>query len=140
MDNKYMNLAIKESIKAMKTGNVPVGAVIVRDGKVISRGYNLKNSKSISLLHAEIVSIYKACKKLNKWILDDCELYVTMKPCKMCYYAIAESRIRKVYYLMDSNYYEQLEKNGNSIDMVKLEDSYNYFDIVNKFFSDLRGK
>lgn len=140
MDNEYMKLAIKESIKAMKSGNVPVGAVIVKNNKVVSKGYNLKNSKSISLLHAEMISIYRACRKLNKWILDDCELYVTMKPCKMCYYAIAESRIKKVYYLMNSNYYEQLEKNGNSIDMIKIEDSYNYSKIVNKFFSDLRGK
>lgn len=140
MKEKYMNLAIKEAIIAAKKGNVPVGAVIVKNDKVIAKGHNLKNKCFISLLHAEIVAIYKACKKLNKWILDDCELYVTLKPCKMCYYAIAESRIKKVYYLMESNYSEQLEKNGKNIEFVLVNDNYNYSNIVNKFFSGLRNK
>ncbi len=135
-----MNLAIKEAIIAAKKGNVPVGAVIVRNGKIVAKGHNLKNKCFISLLHAEVVAIYKACKRLNKWILDDCELYVTLKPCKMCYYAIAESRIKKVYYLMESNYNEQLEKNGKNIEFVLLNDNYNYSNIVNKFFSGLRNK
>lgn len=140
MNEKYMNLAIKEAIIAAKKGNVPVGAVIVRNGKIVAKGHNLKNKCFISLLHAEVVAIYKACKRLNKWILDDCELYVTLKPCKMCYYAIAESRIKKVYYLMESNYNEQLEKNGKNIEFVLLNDNYNYSNIVNKFFSGLRNK
>lgn len=140
MKEKYMNLAIKEAIIAAKKGNVPVGAVIVKNDKVIAKGHNLKNKCFISLLHAEIVAIYKACKKLNKWILDDCELYVTLKPCKMCYYAIAESRIKKVYYLMESNYSEKLEKNGKNIEFVLVNDNYNYSNIVNKFFSGLRNK
>lgn len=140
MKEKYMNLAIKEAIIAAKKGNVPVGAVIVKNDKVIAKGHNLKNKCFISLLHAEIVAIYKTCKKLNKWILDDCELYVTLKPCKMCYYAIAESRIKKVYYLMESNYSEQLEKNGKNIEFVLVNDNYNYSNIVNKFFSGLRNK
>ena len=140
MVNKYMDCAIKEAIKAKEINNVPVGAVIVRDGKIVSKGYNKKNSDNISLLHAELIAIYKACKKLNKWILDDCDMYVTMKPCKMCYYALAETRIRNVYYIMNSNYYYNLEKNGNKIKFIECDDNYGYYSIVNNFFQEIRNK
>ncbi len=140
MVNKYMDCAIKEAIKATEINNVPVGAVIVRDGKIVSKGYNKKNSDNISLLHAELIAIYKACKKLNKWILDDCDMYVTMKPCKMCYYALAETRIRNVYYIMNSNYYYNLEKNGNKINFIECDDNYGYYSIVNNFFQEIRNK
>lgn len=95
---KNMRLAIKEAIKASKKGEIPVGAVIVRDGNIISKGYNLRESKQNSLNHAEIIAIDKACKKLGNFRLENCDLYVTVEPCLMCAGAIVQSRIRKVYF------------------------------------------
>lgn len=97
-NEKIMRMAIKEATKAIEKGEVPVGAVIVRDGKIISKGYNLRESKQNSLKHAEIIAIDKACKKLRNFRLEDCELYVTVEPCLMCAGAIVQSRIRKVYF------------------------------------------
>jgi len=95
---KFMRLAIKEAEKAMIKEEVPIGAVIVKNGKVISRGHNLRESKQNSLKHAEIVAIDKACKKLNNFRLENCDLYVTIEPCLMCSGAIVQSRIRRVYF------------------------------------------
>ena len=95
---KFMKLAIKEAKKARTKDEVPIGAVIVKDGKVISRGYNLRESKHNSLKHAEIIAIDKACKKLDNFRLEGCDLYVTVEPCLMCSGAIVQSRIRKVYF------------------------------------------
>lgn len=95
---KYMKLAIKEATKARSKEEVPIGAIIVKNGEVISRGYNLRESKQNSLKHAEIVAIDKACKRLANFRLEDCELYVTVEPCLMCAGAIVQSRIKKVYF------------------------------------------
>lgn len=95
---KFMKDAIKEAIKARKKHEVPIGAVIVKEGKIVSRGYNLRESKQNSLKHAEIIAIDKACKKLNNFRLENCDLYVTVEPCLMCSGAIVQSRIRKVYF------------------------------------------
>lgn len=95
---KYMKLAIKEAIKAKNKDEVPVGAIIVKDGAIIARGYNQRNSKQNATAHAEHIAIEKACKKLGTWRLEDCELYVTLEPCPMCAGAIIQSRIPRVYY------------------------------------------
>jgi len=95
---KFMSLAIKEAKKAEGKNEVPIGAIIVKEGKVISRGYNLRESKQNSLKHAEIIAIDKACKKLGNFRLEDCDLYVTVEPCLMCAGAIVQSRIRRVYF------------------------------------------
>ena len=95
---KFMKLAIKQAIKAKEQDEVPIGAVIVKDGQIISSGYNLRESKQNSLKHAEIIAIDKACKKLGNFRLEDCELYVTIEPCLMCAGAIVQSRIKKVYF------------------------------------------
>lgn len=97
MDN-YMKLALKEAIKAAKCGEIPIGAVIVKNNKVIAKAHNTKEKSSDSTNHAEILVIKKACKKLKNWRLLDCELYVTMEPCMMCSGAIKESRISKLIY------------------------------------------
>ena len=97
MKEKYMKLAIKEAQKAYDIEEIPVGAIIVKDGKVIARGYNKKETKKDATRHAEIVAIEKASKKLNNWRLIDCEMYVTVEPCVMCAGAIISSRIKKVY-------------------------------------------
>lgn len=95
---KFIQLAIKEARKAKSKDEVPVGAVIVKDGKVVSRGHNLRESKQNSLAHAEIIAIDKACKKLGNFRLEGCDMYVTLEPCLMCAGAIVQSRIRKVYF------------------------------------------
>ena len=94
---KFMKEALKEAKKAYNKLEVPVGAVIVRNGKIIARGYNQKETKKDTIEHAEIVAIKKASKKLNAWRLTDCEMYVTLEPCPMCEGAIINSRIKKVY-------------------------------------------
>lgn len=95
--NIYMEKAIKEAKKAYYKDEVPVGAVIVYNNKIISKAHNLKEKKKNSLFHAEIIAINKACKKMKNWRLDECEIYVTLEPCTMCAGAIVESRIKKVY-------------------------------------------
>ena len=92
-----MKEALKEAKKAYKKLEVPVGAVIVKNGEIISRGHNLKETKKDTTKHAEIIAIQRASKKLNAWRLEDCELYVTLEPCTMCAGAIINSRIKKVY-------------------------------------------
>ena len=94
----YMEIALEEAKKAYSKGEVPIGAVIAKDGKIISRGYNLKETKKNTLKHAEIIAIEKASKKLDAWRLEECDIYITMEPCPMCMGAIINSRIRKIYY------------------------------------------
>lgn len=98
MKNKYMSAALKCAQKAFDEGEVPIGAVVVLDGKVISRGHNRRTKKQIATAHAEIEAIEKACKKLGSWRIPDCELYVTLEPCPMCMGAVLNSRIKKVYF------------------------------------------
>jgi len=93
----FMKEALKEAKKAYKKLEVPVGVVIVKDDKIIARAYNQKESKSSPIKHAEIIAIEKACKKLNNWRLNDCDMYITLEPCSMCAGAIINSRIRKIY-------------------------------------------
>lgn len=97
-EEKYMLLALKEASKAEKIDEVPVGAVIVINNKVIAKGYNKRESKKDVTSHAEIEAIRKANKKLNNWRLVDAEIYVTIEPCLMCMGAISQSHISKVYY------------------------------------------
>ena len=92
-----MKEALKEAKKAYKKLEVPVGAVIVKNGEIIARAYNLKETKCDTTKHAEIIAIQRASKKLNAWRLEDCEMYVTLEPCTMCAGAIINSRIKKVY-------------------------------------------
>ena len=94
---EFMNDALRLARLAEKHGEVPIGAVVVKDGKIISRGYNQREKKQNALLHAEIIAIQNACKKLHSWRLDGCTLYVTLEPCPMCAGAILNSRINKVY-------------------------------------------
>ncbi len=93
-----MKSAIKQALVAMKKDEVPVGAVIVLDGKVIARAHNLMEKTQLATAHAEILAINKACKKLKSWRLDGAEMYVTVEPCAMCAGAIANARIKKVYF------------------------------------------
>ncbi len=93
----YMKQALKEAEKAYKKLEVPVGAIIVKDDKIIARAHNQKETKTDTTKHAEILAIQKASKKLKSWRLIDCEMYVTLEPCSMCAGAMINSRIKKVY-------------------------------------------
>ena len=93
-----MKLAITEAQKAAEKGEVPVGAVIVKNGEVIAAGHNLREEKQNALSHAEIEAINLACQQLGSWRLDDCELYVTLEPCPMCTGAIINARIKTVIF------------------------------------------
>lgn len=93
-----MQCAIKQARKAFEKGEIPIGAVVVKEGKIVSRAYNNRQSSRICTNHAEILALQKACKKLGDWRLCDCDIYVTTVPCPMCAGAIANARIRKVWY------------------------------------------
>ena len=97
LEGKFMKEALKEAKKAYEKLEVPVGCVIVKEGKIIARAHNLKETKLDTTKHAEILAIQKASKKLESWRLLDCEMYVTLEPCPMCAGAIINSRIKKVY-------------------------------------------
>ncbi len=92
-----MQIAVEQARIAAKRGEVPVGCVIVKDGKIIAKGYNQRERKQNCLWHAEIVALDRACRKLKSWRLNDCEMYVTLEPCQMCMGAIVNARLRKVY-------------------------------------------
>lgn len=123
MNEIYMQLALKEAKKAYKKGEVPVGAVIVKNNKVISKAHNTKNKKNCVINHAEIIAIKKASRKLKNWRLNDCTIYITLYPCAMCASAINQSRISKVVIGAD-NY-----NNSDIVDKILLDKS-NGTDIV----------
>ena len=93
-----MKSALKCAKKAYEEGEVPIGAVVVCDGKIIGRGHNRRTGRQIATAHAEIEAIEKACRKLHSWRLPDCEIYVTLEPCPMCMGAILNARRKKVYF------------------------------------------
>lgn len=96
-EEKFMKEALKEAQKAYDKEEIPVGAIIVKDGKIIARAHNLKETKQTATGHAEILAIEKASKKLESWRLIDCDMYVTLEPCTMCMGAIILSRIKNLY-------------------------------------------
>ncbi|MFO7637542.1 MAG: nucleoside deaminase [Clostridia bacterium] len=98
MIQSYMKMAMEEAMKAKQKGDVPVGAVIVKDSKVIARGHNMRRHKNNALLHAEMHAIEKACRKLSSCFLDDCDIYVSLEPCPMCAGAILQARIKRLYF------------------------------------------
>lgn len=141
MNEKYMKFAFKEAQKAYKKGEIPVGAIIVKNGKIIGKGYNKKEKAKNAIMHAEIIAINKACKKSNDWRLNDCEMYVTLEPCLMCIGAIKEARIKKIYCGVKnskSNEYNQWVCNCENI---KIEYGILENDIslkMKKFFKKIR--
>lgn len=103
MNNKFMQAAIEQA--KLVQNDVPVGAVIVKDGKIISNGYNTKEQDNNITSHAEIIAIKKASEILNNWRLDGCDMYITLEPCPMCAWAILQSRIRNLYFGSYDNKY-----------------------------------
>ncbi|MBU3134263.1 nucleoside deaminase [Clostridium gasigenes] len=94
---EFMKIAIEEAIKGKNKGEIPVGVVIVKNGEVISKAHNLKETLKLPTAHAEILAIEEACKKIGNWRLTGAEMYVTLEPCAMCASAIAQSRISKIH-------------------------------------------
>ena len=148
MQEKYMKQALKEAQKAYEKLEVPVGAVIVKDGKIIARAHNQKETKLDTTKHAEILAIQKASKKLESWRLIDCEMYVTLEPCSMCAGAIINSRIKKVHIGASD------EKTGAAGSVLNLFEDYTFNhkveiekgimqkeceEILKKFFKELRN-
>ena len=97
-DIAFMNMAIELALRAYNEGEVPVGALIVKDGEVIGKGYNMREQNGMATAHAEILAIEEACRKLGTWRLGECTLYVTLEPCPMCAGAIVNSRVDRVVY------------------------------------------
>ncbi len=95
---KFMKAALKEAEKAERKEEVPIGCVIVKDGKIFARAHNLRQTKRLATAHAEILAIEKACRKIKDWRLDGYEIFITLEPCAMCAGAIANARISKVYF------------------------------------------
>jgi len=134
-----MNIAVKTAVKAKVKDDVPVGAVITYDGKVIAKAYNQKEYKQCATKHAEIIAIERACKKLNSWHLDKCTLYCTMEPCMMCCGAILQSRIKKIFYLVKNEKFGCTELLKNSkIEVIQVDDNYKMKEMLNSFFKDKR--
>ena len=133
--DKYLKEALKEAQKAYKKLEVPVGAVIVKEDRIIARAHNLRETKNNVLAHAEIICINKACKKLGTWRLEDCKMYITLAPCQMCMGAIKQARINEVYIgALDDKNNEQLEDN------VKYIENKECSEILTQFFKELRNK
>lgn len=119
MNDEYFNILIKLANKAARENEVPVGALIVKNDKIIAKGYNKRNKKHSVIEHAEIQVIRKASKKLKDWRLSECELYVTLKPCSMCESIINQSRIKNVHYILDKGtekkeYYKTKHSKANN--------------------------
>lgn len=138
MKEKYIDLCIKEALRAQIKNEIPVGAVIVKDDVVIAKSCNNREEKLDITGHAEVNAIKKAAKNLKTWKLNDCDLYVTLKPCTMCEKIIKQSRIRNVYYLLDKfDYKKEYDKTVfNKLDFPSKEGSYSQ--ILNDFFKDKR--
>lgn len=116
MKTHMMQQAIKQAQKAYKLGEIPIGAIIVLNGKIIAKAYNKRNKTKDATSHAEILAIKKACRVLNDWRLVDCEMFVTCVPCPMCAGAIINARVKKVYFGATNDnqmIFEEIVKNSS---------------------------
>jgi len=145
----FMLQALKEAYKSRSKDESPVGAVIVKDGKIIARGHNEKELKNDSTRHAEMTAIKKASKKLDSWRLNDCDMYVTLEPCTMCAGAIIQARLRRLYIGTPD---PKAGAVGSVLDVLKI-DKFNHkveviygiledqcSQVLKDFFKDLRAK
>ena len=138
--NEYMEMAIKEAKKAIKKQDVPVGAVIVSNNKVLSKACNNRYSQDNVLGHAEVLAIQKAQKKLRGWRMNNCEMYVTLEPCEMCKKIILEARLSKVYFLVDKT---EQKAGYQQVKFAKIENydpeiTGNYCQMLSDFFINKR--
>lgn len=144
----YIDICIKEAEKAKKKNEVPIGAVIVKDKKIIARAHNTREKTQNALHHAEIIAINKACKKLKSWRLDGCEMFVSLEPCPMCAGAILNARLEKVTVLcLDENHgavfskYHLLSDNVlNHTTQAEFVENKDAKQLVQSFFKSIRKK
>ena len=108
--NKYVEEVLKEAKKSLKSDDVPIGAIIVQNGKIIGRGHNTREKQKLVTRHAEINALEQACKRKKDWYLNDCEIYITLEPCPMCLNALAQARIGKIYYLTARDKIEHIKE------------------------------
>lgn len=148
MNINYIEECINQAKKAYKKNEVPIGAIIVKNGKIIARAYNKREHNQNALHHAEIIAIDNACKKLKSWRLDDCEMYVSLEPCPMCAGAILNARLKKVTILcLDDNHgavmskYHLLDDNIlNHKTDVDFADTLEAKKLLQTFFKNIRKK
>lgn len=140
-DEYYIEKTIELAKKAAKYGDFPVGALIVKDNKIIAKAYNKKEKNNNAINHAELLAISKACKKLKTWHLEDCTLYTSMEPCIMCLGAITQSRIKRIVYSTHNPSFGTIENDLSkfkiNIDINKLEKD-DYVNLIKEFFKDKR--
>lgn len=149
IDYKYIKMAYKEALIAYQEDEVPVGCIIVKDGKVIAKSHNKREQKHSALAHAEILAIEKACKKVNAKFLDGATIYITLEPCLMCMGAIIQARISRIVYSANEPKFGSIVSIGNILNDYKLnhhidvtqgilEDEVSA--LMKDFFSKLRKK
>lgn len=147
MEERFMREAIRLAQKAKKKGEVPIGAVVVCDGKIVGRGYNLRTRLQMATAHAEVRAIDRACKKLHSWRLPGAEIYVTLEPCPMCMGAILNARIDRVYF----GAYEQKGRSltdalananllNHKVEVVGGVLQSECADVLTSFFSEMRAR
>ena len=149
-NDKYMKIAFDEANKAFNEGEIPIGAVIVKNDQIISKAHNMKEKMNSSLYHAEMIVLKEASLKLNNWRLDDCEIYVTLEPCPMCSSAIKQSRIKTIYSALEnsdkknhdiSNLILISNDNTNSnVNIYNSLDKNKSNDLLSRFFNSRRKK
>ena len=149
MNNKFMNIAFDCARKAYKLGEVPIGAVIVKDNEVISSAFNYKEHDNLVSSHAEMLAIVEASKKLNNWRLDGCDIYVTLDPCPMCASAIKQSRISNVYSALENSYSDNKriisdifvsDNTNSSVNIISNLNADFSKKLLNDFFTNQRNK
>ena len=123
MKDDFINIALDEAKKAYKINEVPVGAIMVLDGKVIAKAHNLKRNTNNVMNHAEIMCINEASKQIGDWRLNECEMYVTLEPCPMCAGALVQARVRKIYIGSESN----IKSNRDIVQKILQNSEYNHF-------------
>ena len=138
--DKYVDRIIKLAKQAFDNDDIPVGAIVVKNGRIIGEGYNTRNKNKSVIGHAELDAIEMACNKIGDWRLDECDLYVTLKPCMMCTGAIVDSRIKNVYYLCDrTNVCFESNKYLNLIKIVDNKTVDKYLKMLKNFFENRRN-
>jgi tRNA(adenine34) deaminase len=149
LHEKYMKAALVQAKKAYVLNEVPIGCVIVQDGKIIARGYNRRNTDKNTLSHAELIAIRKASKKTGDWRLEDCTMYITLEPCQMCAGAIVQARIRRV---VIGSYNPKAGCAGSVLNLLQMKQFNHQVEIVDgvcteecssmlsRFFRELREK
>ena len=148
MNQKFLDMAFELAEKAYNLNEVPIGAIIIKNDKVIGCGYNQKESNNSVLKHAELIAIEEASKNLNNWRLEDCDIYITLDPCPMCASAIKQARIKNVYSALnntDDSYLEIINKifvgdNTNpSVNFISNLDVDKSKNLLNSFFKKQRN-